>query len=292
MKKDIKREFELLTGSSSYNPKKGDYWHSSIGKLRVKYKSNAESPFALSRGKVSEFLSCPRCFYFRTKHGLQAPGGPPFLINSRIDALAKNEMDYIRFSEKYDIHPVFKEHNLNLKPFVPENASDLKDWRDDSYRFLGITHLYEKYNFMLTGIIDDVMINEDGELVVIDFKATSKKTNILTFKDVSYGTAYQMQLEWYKWLLEQKGYKVSSTAYLLYWNADHSQEYLKENKVNFKRTLVEINCDTSWVEDLIDDIFECLEQDSPPEIKTKQVKNKTKMTCDTCAFLNTYSKIV
>ena len=56
MEKDIKREFEILTGSSSYNPEKGDYWHSSIGKLRVKYKSSAESPFALSRGKVSEFL--------------------------------------------------------------------------------------------------------------------------------------------------------------------------------------------------------------------------------------------
>ena len=118
MKKDIKREFELLTGSSSYNPEKGDYWHSSIGKLRVKYKSGAESPFALSRGKVSEFLSCPRCFYFRTKHGLQAPGGPPFLINSRIDNLAKNEMDYIRLSEKYDMHPVFKEYNLNFNEFL------------------------------------------------------------------------------------------------------------------------------------------------------------------------------
>ena len=293
---DVKKEAKLTNGKYSKSVRTvREYWTKPAvdWKVRTSYKPGSETPLAISRSRMSQFLSCPRCFYYQAKYGFRPPGGPPFLINSQIDALAKKEMDYIRKSDQYDCHPVFAENNLNIKPYIPDNPTDLNHWRDDMSNFIGLTHLYDKYNFMLCGIIDDVMINDKNELIVVDFKATAKGGDIQSMENIGYGAYYKIQLEWYSWLFKQNGFPVSNTGYLIYWNGDKTQEYLAKDKnsdtclMNFKRTLVPVDCDLSWIEPVIQEMYECIESDSAPEIEY----NGKKIRCQQCAYLNTYLDI-
>ena len=72
---------------------------------------------AISRSKWDSFIKCPLCFYLLEKHKIKPPGTPGHPINSRVDALLKEEFDNLR--AKGQPHPIFKEYNLNkfLKSF-------------------------------------------------------------------------------------------------------------------------------------------------------------------------------
>ena len=60
--------------------------------------------------------------------------------------------------------------------------------------------------------------------MVIDFKATAKKADILSSADVyNNGESYKRQLEVYSWLLQQNSFDVSDTGYLMYYNGDASK---------------------------------------------------------------------
>jgi hypothetical protein len=53
----------------------------------------SDKPFPLSRSKVELYLNCPRCFYLDRRLGIGRPSGPPFNLNSAVDALLKREFD-------------------------------------------------------------------------------------------------------------------------------------------------------------------------------------------------------
>ena len=54
---------------------------------------------------------------------------------------------------------------------------DIEKWQ---HTFTGIQYHDEEHDFLLYGGVDDIMIDEDDKLVVIDFKATAKKADILS----------------------------------------------------------------------------------------------------------------
>ena len=52
--------------------------------------------FKISRGKFSDFLSCPRCFYFDRVKGFESPGTPGWTLNETTDLLLKkNSMSVV-----------------------------------------------------------------------------------------------------------------------------------------------------------------------------------------------------
>ena len=131
-------------------------------------------------------------------------------------------------------------------------------------------------------------------LYIVDCKATSKISNIRTFDDVSFGASLKIQLEWYSWLLSKMGYEVSKTAYLVYYNAIQDK-HLEPNEelslMRFRRSLVSVECNWDWIEATLDEMNECLLQDSAPEQEFYNHKGKEINVCDDCSYLNTYSKI-
>ena len=60
------------------------------------YNPNQEEDFAISRGKFSDFLNCPRCFYIDRVTGIISPGTPPWTLNALTDTLLKDEFDECR----------------------------------------------------------------------------------------------------------------------------------------------------------------------------------------------------
>ena len=288
---------------NNYNPRTaGEFWKikkrkisigdNQIDTVRTRFKENNNTPFFVSRSKVDLFLKCPRCFYFVMKYGFREPGSFPLSLNNLVDACVKNDMDYCRSHDR--IHPVFTHSNLDLKPYNPEDFSIVQRWRDDMKSYIGATYLYEKYNWLLCGIIDDVMINNDEELVIIDFKSTTKHQDLNTFDEVPFSAGLKIQLEWYNWLFLQKGFSVDNTAYLVYYNAvqdKHLQHHEDYSLMRFRRSAIPVECELDWIEPTIDEMYECLKCPEPPKQDHYSFKGKERNKCDQCAYLNMYSKL-
>ena len=263
-----------------------------ISELRTRFKEDHSTPLFISRGKVDLFLKCKRCFYFAMNLGFRRLKPLPLPLNNLVDACFKNDMDYCRTNDI--VHPVFSDNNLSLKPFNPEDFKLIQEWRDDMKSFIGATYHYEKYNWLLCGIIDDVLVDDNGMLYIVDCKSTSKISNIHTFDDVSFGASLKIQLEWYSWLLNKMGYEVSKTAYLVYYNAIQDK-HLEPNEelslMRFRRSLVSVECNWDWIEATLDEMKECLLQDKAPEQEFYNHKGKERNACDDCSYLNTYQKL-
>tara|TARA_B100000214_G_scaffold109452_1_gene77252 strand:+ start:3802 stop:4554 length:753 start_codon:yes stop_codon:yes gene_type:complete len=247
----------------SYNPIVGENW-----------RYNPDKIFKISRSKIELFFNCPTCFYKDAKIGLRKPPMPGWAINSAVDDLLKKEMDYCRSQDRP--HGIFKENGLNIKPFIHE---DIEKWQ---HTFTGIQYNDEKHNFLIYGGVDDIMIDEDDKLVVVDFKATAKKADILSSADVyDNGKSYKRQLEIYSWLLQKNNFDVSNTGYLMYYNGDASKPHLGK-EMHFRRTLVPFELDTSWIDPMVDDIYNCLQKDEIPYSNDN---------CEECIYLKTVSEL-
>ena len=127
------------------------------------------------------------------------------------------------------------------------------------------------------------MIDEDDKLVVIDFKATAKKADILSSADVyDNGKSYKRQLEVYSWLLQKNNFNVSNTGYLMYYNGDASKPHLGR-EMYFRRTLVPFELDTSWISPLVEQMYNCLQLANAPEYNSSN--------CEDCLYLTTVSEL-
>lgn len=224
----------------------------------------ATAPFKLSRSRIENFLRCPLCFYLDRRLGVDQPPGFPFTLNNAVDHLLKKEFDIHRVAKS--AHPLMEQYGVDAVPFEHQ---DLEKWREN---FVGIQYLHEPTNFIITGAVDDIWVNPKGELIVVDYKATSTETEITL--DAKYRQAYKRQMEIYQWLFRRNGFAVSDTGYFVYVNA------LKDKKAFDKKLEFEVKLLThagfdEWVEKTIIDAHECLMRDTPPSSTPE---------CEYCAY--------
>lgn len=214
----------------------------------------SQMPFRLSRSKIDLFLNCPRCFYLDRRLGVSQPPGPPFSLNSAVDKLLKKEFDIHR--AKGTAHPFMKSYGIDAVPF---RHPKMNEWRDALYH--GIQHLYEPANFIVTGGVDDVWINPKGELIIVDYKATAKDSEVNL--DAEWQIGYKRQMEIYQWLFRQNGFSVSSTGYFVYCNGKTDTAAF-DGKLEFGVKLLPYTGKTNWVEGTLNDIRACLDSDELP----------------------------
>ena len=232
-------------------------------------KSERDKPFKLSRSKVDLFLDCPRCFYIDRKKGIGRPPSFPFNLNNAVDELLKNEFDYYRTQKQP--HPYMIENNINAIPYTHEL---LDDWRAN---FKGVTYLDSKSNLLFTGAIDDLWIDLDSnELIVVDYKATSKKDEVTI--NEPWQIAYKRQIEFYQWLLRMNEENISNTAYFVYLNG--KKDNLFENKLDFVAKVLPYEGNTNWIPPVITQIFNVLESDNIPE---------SSVYCEYCIYVTEFS---
>lgn len=211
------------------------------------------SKFKLSRSKIDLFLKCQRCFYLDNKLGLKRPETPPFKLNSAVDALLKKEFDIYRAHGTP--HPLMDTYGVDAKPF---SHKDLDEWREN---FIGIQYYYEPIGLTVSGAIDDIWVNPAGELIVVDYKATSKDEEITL--DDAWKIQYKRQLEFYQWLLRMKRFTVSDTGYFVYANGRTDHDAF-DGKLEFDVTLIPHVGATDWVEKALLDAKKCLDASEPP----------------------------
>ena len=214
---------------------------------------NQSEPFKLSRSKIENFTRCPRCFYLDRRLGIDQPSMPAFTLNSAVDALLKKEFDIHRAAGT--THPLMKHYGIDA---IPLAHPMMNEWREN---FVGVQFYHRPSNFILTGAVDDIWKDKDGNLMVVDYKATSVNGDIDW--DSEWKQAYRRQLEIYQWLLRNLGYKVSDTGYFVYANGRKDKEAF-DGKLEFNVQIFPYKGSDKWIEPLIMEIKKCLGGDLPP----------------------------
>lgn len=232
---------------------------------RGKFEPESTEPYALSRSKIDSFLKCPRCFYLDRRLGIRQPSGPPFNLNKAVDTLLKKEFDIHR--AKNTIHPLMAHYGIDALPFQHDK---MDEWRNT---FKGVRYLHPATNFEAFGAIDDVWVDPNGSLIIVDYKATSKKSEINL--DAPWQISYKRQMEIYQWLFRKNGFTVSDTGYFVYCNGRTDAEAF-DAKLEFEIHILPYTGKDDWVDDALIAAHECLMGSEPPPAAEN---------CEFCAYV-------
>jgi len=227
-------------------------------KKRGQFDSDSAEPFKVSRSKLDLFTECPRCAFLDMRLGIKRPSMPAFTLNNAVDELLKREFNIHR--AKGSRHPLLEKYGLDAVPLDDER---MDEWRDALRR--GICYLHTPTNIMLRGGVDDVWVNPEGELIIVDYKATSKKIGPSSEDDLY--DAYKRQMEIYQWLFRKNGFAVSPTGYFVYENGKSDAKAF-DGKLEFDVELIPYTGSDAWVEPAIYDLKKMLESDEIPPIGT------------------------
>ena len=225
----------------------------------------------LSRTAWDSFIRCKRCFYIQRKLKIRPIGMPGYPINSRIDALLKEEFDIYR--AKQEPHPIFKKYNLNFVPFEMDKEK-LNDFRNNRK---GVRAKSVKTNYTIYGAIDDLWHNKDNdEVVVVDYKATSNKYGVdYVNSKMGYHKAYLRQLDFYAYLLKLNKFKVFKTGYWFVCNAQYKDQKTFSGNLNFTIDLLSYDVKTDYIEDTLVELEKCYNSNKIPQPNA---------VCDTCRW--------
>lgn len=237
----------------------------------------SSEPFTISRSKIDMFTECPRCSYLDLRLGVKRPSGPSFTLNNAVDELFKREFDIHRANAT--VHPLTKAYGLDA---VPLKDDRMEEWRDALKRGVKTHHL--ETNLIVRGGIDDVWVQPNGELIVVDYKATSKKEAPTT--DTLYDS-YKKQIEVYQWLFRRNGFQVSPTGYFVYANGKTDREAF-DGKLEFDIELVPYTGSDSWIEPTLHRLKETLSSDEIPPVGTAFGGGP----CDFCTYREGAGKIL
>lgn len=235
------------------------------------YDPKLSEPFRLSRSKIDLFIKCPKCFYLDRRLGVGQPPGFPFSLNSAVDKLLKKEFDIHRVAGTS--HPLMKAYGLDAIPFAHEK---IDEWRDSLRR--GITYHHKATNLLITGGVDDVWVDSTGELMIVDYKATSKEAEVTI--DADWQIGYKRQMEVYQWLFRKNGFRVSSTGYFVYCNGKTDRKAF-DAKLEFDIKVIPYAGNDSWVEGKILEIKKCLDSGIPD----------SNSECDFCNYRRDASEV-
>jgi len=226
----------------------------------------------LSRSKIDLFKNCPRCFYIDNKLGTARPPGFPFNLNSAVDTLLKKEFDIHRAGET--AHPLMKEYSIDAVPF---QHPKMDIWRDN---FKGVEMQHKPTGFTVSGAIDDIWVHPNGELIVVDYKATSKEEEVNL--DADWQIGYKRQMEVYQWLLRQNGFKVSDTGFFVYANGRTDLKAF-DGKLEFDISVLPYTGNADWIEETLLEIKKTLDSEQIPPVGDG---------CDYCRYREAAGKVL
>ena len=161
---------------------------------------------------------------------------------------------------------------------IPFPHIELNQWRDSLGG--GIGYLHKPTNLWVYGGVDDVWVNNTGELIVVDYKATSKSGEV--FLDAPWQIVYKRQMEVYQWLFRQNGFKVSDTGYFVYCNGKRDLEVF-DAKLEFDIKVIPYIGNDNWIEKILGDIKDCLMSDKLPDQDPD---------CDFCKYRYSINQVI
>jgi CRISPR/Cas system-associated exonuclease Cas4 (RecB family) len=176
---------------------------------------------------------CPLC-YWLSKRSLSPPAMPLPGILNKVDSVVKKFMS--RFVHR----------------------RDLPDWFPVSGTFMGESGQLEatdsESGVVLRGKLDAFVRADDGKYVVVDYKASSPREEVLEY--------HRLQLDGYAFLLEKNGYSPVSEGILLHFMPAHGD--LTERRFPFEITPVHVQVNPSRIPPILSRARKIIEMESPP----------------------------
>jgi hypothetical protein len=219
----------------------------------------------LSRRKIELFQNCPRCFWLTVNAKIKQPSGPPFSLNIAVDHLCKNEFDAYRGGDV--VPPRLAAAGIQC---IPAAHPNLQKWR---HNFTGVSAKHERTGLELFGAIDDLWVDSKGVHYVVDYKATSKTSEVSL--DADWQIAYKRQAEFYQWLLRLNDVQISNRAWFVYTNGTKDERPF-DDVLRFKTKLIPYDGDDSWVEPTVESAHDCLSRPAAP---------KPRDNCESCEYV-------
>lgn len=182
-----------------------------------------------------------------------------------MDTLLKKEFDSLR--KKNESHALMKKYKIDA---VPYQHPEIDRWREN---FKGKEYHEQENNFIVVGAVDDIWQNPKGELMIVDYKATSTERTITL--DDEYKGAYKRQMEIYQWIFRNSGHKVSRTGYFVFANAGRKKP-LFNGALEFDLSIIPYTGETNWILPALQKIRMLLTQDVIPDFS---------FGCDYCKFV-------
>lgn len=221
----------------------------------------------ISRSKIELFLDCPLCFWLDMVKKIKRPPPMPYTINNAVDYLLKQEFDVHR--EKGTPHPVMERHGIEALPFQHEKMSQ---WR---HNFTGVQYEHKPTDFLVYGAVDDIWVNPDGQVMVVDYKATGANQHQIY-------PSYKRQMEIYQWLLSKNGLDVSPIGYFVFAKVSKAGGFgmgqapaLRSlgagGVLSFDLIIEPQEGDTSWVEDALVAARKTFDKEKSPAASTECV---------------------
>lgn len=224
--------------------------------------------YNISRSKIDLYIECPRCFYLDVNGLVKRPSGPGFSLNSAVDELLKKEFDLLRKEQKP--HSLMEKYGIKAVPF---EHPELDRFR---HNFTGVRFKHSN-GITFFGAVDDLWINEHGQIHVVDYKSTSTSAEVTL--EGEYKEGYKRQIEIYQYLLLKNGFNISNIGYFVYANAKKDLEAFNE-KLIFDVKILSYEANNSWVEGVIEKIHKTLESDEIPLPSN---------TCKYCDYIKKYN---
>jgi len=235
------------------------------------YTPGQSKDFKLSRGKFSNFITCPRCFYLDRVKGLAEPGMPGWTLNETTDHLLKKEFDECRQQQKP--HRLFSAYGLDH--IVPFDHPSMDDWRNSLHK--GLMARYKETNIILSGGVDDIWFNTQTEtLIVVDYKSQANKNAVETKSYLAspYHEGYKVQMDFYNYLLDLMEFPIGDISYFLVVNANRAASGF-HGVMEFEETIVPYQHNISWIDERVQNMIDCMNSDKLPECNT---------SCENCAY--------
>jgi len=205
----------------------------------------------LSPSKLGSFLECPACFW-RGYHKKLPPTFPLPGILNRMDALTKVYYDSYRNKIPPSIQGQVKEKLVDAK-----TAEILRK---------GIRYTDEKLNAVLSGKMDDCLIDQKGDLVPLDNKTASPSNEELL-------NIYKLQLDAYTFILQKNGYKTADHGYLIYYVPESGTP---DKGIIFNATAKRLEMHPGRILKIFRDAVELVRKPNPP---------KSHKDCEMCEWL-------
>jgi len=199
----------------------------------------------LSPSRLDLFMECERCFWLQMNENIERPRQPFPSLPSGIDGKVKEHFD--RFRGKEEKPPELRGTELEL--FDGQNFVDYArswntepKWRD------------RETGAVLRGGLDELLVNEEGEMVVLDYKTKGYEP------ENEVPDYYRRQVELYSLILEENGYRTADQGVILYFYPD---SFTRDGGFNFHTELKRTDIDTERAKKVVRDAVKTTEGSLP-----------------------------
>ena len=122
--------------------------------------------------------------------------------------------------------------------------------------------MHEETGFEVFSAVDDLWIDlSTQEIIVVDYKATSKLNEVSL--DADWQIGYKRQMEFYQWLLRKNGLSVASQGWFVYCNGIKDKSVFNEC-LDFIVSILPYVANDSWVEPTLVEVKKCLDSELIP----------------------------